>query len=1254
MKGGFVRRVLRSIAQVRDGEAGIALLMFAYSFLAMTAYNIVKPATRSKFIADLGADNLPYVQLAAGSLIGVAMHFYSSLFGRLPRRWALPITQAGLAGALVAFWALLDLKTVWDSVAFYFLGLILGILLISQFWTLANEVFDARQAKRLFGFIGGGASLGGAVGAGLTTLAVNEVGTENLLPVSAAILLMCSGVVLVILRRTSVTVGTAVEPEGVGGKEALRLLRESRHLKLIALVIGFAAIGAAIIEQQLNMAAEAFKGRTATDEITGFLAQVTFYLSAVGFLVQVFLTSRIHRRLGIGFALLVLPASLGFTGLVMLMSAALWAPALARILDSALRYTVDKTTREILFLPLPGELKERAKPFIDVSVDRVAKGLGALLVLFLIKPWGLGLSWQQVSYASLAITGLWMLAAVRARREYLAVFRASLERRELRAEAVRIDQADLSTVEALVEELADPDEDRVLTAIDLLEALDKRNLVTPLLLRHESPRVRARTLRALESARPAIAKRLVPVIESMLKDDSVEVRGAAVHALHVILRGGAAELLRPHLSDQDPRVAVAAAVALAEAASQDDRVAAEATLRRLAADLREAAAASRREVARGIGQLTAPRFAGLLIQLLGDSSVDVAREAIRSVARAYAADPIFVPGIVSLLRRRPLKAEAREVLVSYGEPIVETLAYFLHDPIEDPWVRRHIPATLALIPCQASMNALAQVLGDADGFLRHRSTVAMGRLRRERPDFAVDPRSVEELVLRETRRCLGCVSLIHNLTRAGGAAADSLLCRTLREKVARGLDRIYRLLGLIYPATALIAARAGIERGEARPRAAAIEYLDSLLSGSLRRWLLPLIDEAPPDERARQANALLRTRDRDLDDTLAQLVHDDDPIVSAASILLVERLGRWGLAEDLEYVLAHRAASDWQAFEAASWALAAHRLSPGTRRTLWTGPLPAVELADRLRRIPLLGCASVDELLRIAHMGRQVPFEAGRVLCRKGTVPASLHLLLEGAVLEGDGDGGDRTWEAPTALALLEALRGAPVDATVVARESSFCLVLDAETFLALLADDVALAQGLFRTLLAEARPDGSTALLRGPAGTVPAPEELTRLEMVRRLGASPLFARASAEQLLELAALAREVPLRVGATLFEQGDEVGVLTLLDGEVRLAGGPGEELQAGPGDTLGALETLASERVARRAVVTAPGRALRLGSEELLDLLEGRVDLLQGLFAALLTERRSVVTPEPDPPPEAGAPTGPGVGFGSIPQPKEAR
>ena len=106
---------------------------------------------------------------------------------------------------LVLFWLLFQTGASWVSVAFYVLGLVLGILLISQFWTLANDIYDPRQAKRLFGFIGGGASLGGAMGPALTAFAVEKVGTDNLLLVSAAVLGLCVALVTAIVRRQPVT-----------------------------------------------------------------------------------------------------------------------------------------------------------------------------------------------------------------------------------------------------------------------------------------------------------------------------------------------------------------------------------------------------------------------------------------------------------------------------------------------------------------------------------------------------------------------------------------------------------------------------------------------------------------------------------------------------------------------------------------------------------------------------------------------------------------------------------------------------------------------------------------------------------------------------------------------------------------------------------------------------------------------------------------------------------------------------------------
>ena len=83
----LITRWLAPIAELRAGEGGTALLLFLYSFLAMTSYNIVKPVTRSQFISSLGADNLPWVQFGSGMLIGVLMQGYSKAMTFVPRRW---------------------------------------------------------------------------------------------------------------------------------------------------------------------------------------------------------------------------------------------------------------------------------------------------------------------------------------------------------------------------------------------------------------------------------------------------------------------------------------------------------------------------------------------------------------------------------------------------------------------------------------------------------------------------------------------------------------------------------------------------------------------------------------------------------------------------------------------------------------------------------------------------------------------------------------------------------------------------------------------------------------------------------------------------------------------------------------------------------------------------------------------------------------------------------------------------------------
>jgi AAA family ATP:ADP antiporter len=1204
--------------KLRPDEARTAWLMFAYSFLAMTSYNIIKPLTKSGFIERFGADNMPYVLLAAVMLIGVIMQMYSRLSVHMAARAIVPVTLSGLAGLLITFWLLFQTGAVWVSVAFYVFGLMFGILTISQFWTIANHIYDSRQARRLFGFIGGGASLGGAMGNGITRFLQDQIGENNLLLVSALVLGVCVAIVSTILRRQTVVaadLAAAVDERGVGGGEALRLLRESRHLQVIALVIGFAALAATIVDWQVNKSAEQSGG------VSKFLAEVGFYLSLGSFVVQVGLTSVIHRSLGLAVALLVLPFGLGATAILILATGALWAPAAGSVYDRSLRYSLDKTTREVLFLPLPSDLKQRAKPFVDVTVDRLGKALGALLLLVLIKPWGLGLTWRQVSYASLVIMALWILGTFVARREYLRSFRRSLGSRDIEPSAVRINVADAATIETLVEELAHPDEASVLYAIDMLEMLDRRHLITPLLLHHDAPAVRTRALLALSSVRSDLAQRWMPGVHRMLKDPDANVRAAAVRALEALAGDEAPAQLHRFLEDADPRVAATAATVLADSPNAADPPVALAALSALVNDDRALAAAGRREAAAALAHISNPDFRALLVTLLHDPDVDVAREAIRSARATPGGDPRFVPALVSLLGHRVLKAPARAALISFGDGIVDALAYFLTDQHEHVWVRRHVPATLAALPGQASLTALVGALDDPDGFLRYKIIEAIAAIRRAQPALTLPPGVVDRLVIQETSRYYNYLTLRFNIVQRDSDGAQSLVVRALNDKLDRTLDRIYRLLGLIYPWQDIAAARHSRERGDAHTRARAIEYLDNLMTGVLRRRVMPIIDEIPLADKVRTANDVLRTRPRDLNDTLAQLVHEPDAVVAAAAIAFVRTRELWALEDDLKFVLA-QADVDHAVADAATWALAAHKAGGAAERA--TGPLPIVELADRLRAIPLFDFVSVDEIFRIASTGVQVRFEAGHTVYEEGALAENVLFLTKGRVrLTGNGPGTDLV--APAALAFEDLLEGRPVQHTITALDPAVSLSLSSASLLTMMSDNIALARGFFRVLV---QAGGTRPLCEvvqiPPAGSVmtswrPPLEPVEKAGLLRQ---TPYLGRASVEQLLDLVAIAREVTIAAGATVFGETDAPAVYYVLDGEVVLERAESDSITVGPGAMIGMIDTLAGRPLQCTARMTRAGHALRMDQDLLFGVLADHVDLLQGLFSEVMQARGS--------------------------------
>ena len=268
-----------------------------------------------------------------------------------------------------------------------------------------------------------------------------------------------------------------------------------------------------------------------------------------------------------------------------------------------------------------------------------------------------------------------------------------------------------------------------------------------------------------------------------------------------------------------------------------------------------------------------------------------------------------------------------------------------------------------------------------------------------------------------------------------------------------------------------------------------------------RKRVMLLVDEMPAEERIRKGNVIYRTRTRDVEDTLAQLLHDEDQSIASAAVLLVEERGLWSLADDLEHVLAHRDVRDQHVFEAASWALAANRVKAERRKQLWQEPLPAVELADRLRKVPLFDFTHVDELFRLARLGRQVRYETGPHGVRARRAASRRSSSCSTAASPSPGRSATSDVAAPAALGFEELLEGSPMASTITAAERAITLSLTADEFLALLSENVELAEGIFRMLIAtHDLATGHTLHPRQPA----APEH-------RRTGARAICGRSIA-----------------------------------------------------------------------------------------------------------------------------------------------
>jgi ATP/ADP translocase len=373
---------------VRPGEIRVFLLSTLGAFLVLS-FVVASRAIRDAFFLDeFSYEALPYITVVVAAIglpaIGLFTRFLSR---REPAKVYGSLLLFGAAG-LVVLQLFTDTRPAGDdfwvgvtTVAFYLWTAIGTLLLTSGFWIVTAEHFVLRDAKRLFGLI----SAGGTLGAMLTGLAMaplaGMIGNRGLV----ALLTVCLLALWVQQRAMPPSLEYGKQDPSEGGAslgESLALVVRNPHLRGIALVVGVATMASFMVDYQFKGAVEA--AFTTDEEFAGFFGRFYGVTGVIALLLQVLVAPRLLSSAGVGPSLAVLPMVLLLGSTSLLFLPGLYAATMVRGADNALRRSVHRTVIEYLYVPIAPSLRRRTKTFIDSSVDSGAEGVAALVVGVLI------------------------------------------------------------------------------------------------------------------------------------------------------------------------------------------------------------------------------------------------------------------------------------------------------------------------------------------------------------------------------------------------------------------------------------------------------------------------------------------------------------------------------------------------------------------------------------------------------------------------------------------------------------------------------------------------------------------------------------------------------------------------------------------------------------------------------------------------------------------------------------------------------
>lgn len=994
------------------------VLFTALSFFCLGLPRVVTNATAfALFLREFDASLLPYTYLGASVAAPAVGAAYLWLQRRLSFWLLISVTLGFDIVALTAARIGLGVGvtkpfvmglTIWVEVEWLIAGLV--------FWGLAERMFNIRDAKRLFGIIGAGEPaaviLGGAFLAVLPVL----IGTENLVFVSAASVLL-SILLIGAIRRGfggDFSVDHGEDEEQTGGFGTFG--KYTRYVWIIFSITFIYEVMHFVMDNAFYSVTEL--RYSDADAVASFIG---LFFSAAGVLslvLSVTLSGWLMRRFGVGFSLLSLPV------LVCAASIAALAVAdrsqqtimffaivcLTKVLDEGFKNSIYGTAFLTVFQPLPPDLRTRVHAINGSYVEQAAAGVAGAALLGANQLLGFDVVDLMAAIAGLAV--VWLVLSRVQFLTYKEALGQAIGRRFLGEGAITL--ADSDSLSAVERRLSGTRPGEVLYAMVLLEAHAPQRLAQHLagLFSHPSPDVRAEAFRS--AGRGHLTQFRDMILDRIAAETRGEVKSVALISLAAIDESHAAEHLRPYLDDPDRAVQRGAYTGLMRHGGMEGVLQAG---ERFLSLLRSHTDEERRLGAFVLDDLASPQFYRPLITNIQSGEPHLQRLALRTAGRILA--PQLKGVLLTALSDRRLGGAAAAAVVPLGAAVLSDLGA-LHDScVSDEVTRGRFAMAIARIGGAKAAAILADRLSTGsldDRFHTARALHAMPW------DVA---HAFSGQAWQAVEDCIAATEWLAGMRTATDTPSGALIESGLRQAQGRQRERLLLLLGTVLPRAQIEQAAWRLGRGNADDRGYALEVIDTLLPRERKVAILPILDSEP----VASADAAV-------------------PVLAAARAL-VDTSGPGGT------VWLRRCAA--LAVAAAS--------GSGSSENERRDSMLTIEKIMTLRSVSIFADVPDQYLADVAEVLREVEVDPGKTLIREGEMGTELYIVVEGRF------GISRKGTALTELAEgdvvgeLSLFDPEPRSATVTALAPSRVFALGHEHLDDLMASNVAIANAFVRLL---------------------------------------------------------------------------------------------------------------------------------------------------------------------------------------------